>query len=102
MKLSKNKNNYKYFLKSVKLLYRRIQEKARLAKETIRKERHRLYRLNTVYIYLTVLLMVCLALLIVALKVCVLPSSLLHSRFESCSTYCCTQGLVLALLIVAL
>jgi hypothetical protein len=50
-------------------LRRRIQEKARLAKETIRKERQRLNRLNTVYIYLTVFLMVCLALLIVALKV---------------------------------
>ena len=49
---------------------RRIQEKARLAKETIRRERQRLYRLNTIYIFLTVLAMVCLALLIVALKVC--------------------------------
>ena len=31
----------------VSLLRRRIQEKARLAKEAIRKERQRLYRLNT-------------------------------------------------------
>jgi hypothetical protein len=62
---------------------RRIQEKARLAKETIRKERQRLNRLNTVYIYLTVFLMVCLALLIVALKVGV---------FGYCPTHCCTQG----------
>jgi hypothetical protein len=48
---------------------RRIQEKARLAKESIRKERKRLNMLNTFYIFLTVIFMLCLALLVVALKV---------------------------------
>ena len=60
---------FRFMFKVNNVVFRRIQEKALLAKETIRKERQRLNRLNTVYIYLTVLLLICLALFIVALKV---------------------------------
>ena len=60
---------FKFMFKVNNVVFRRIQEKALLAKETIRKERQRLNRLNTVYIYLTVLLLICLALFIVAFKV---------------------------------